>query len=49
MPSVGTRAGRYVKQRTGYSAFIPAALPPAPPVLEVRQMSSGMRGAAADP
>jgi Fic family protein len=30
--SVSTRAGRYVKQRTGYAAFIPAALPPNPPV-----------------
>lgn len=26
------RAGRYVKQTAGYSAFIPAALPPNPPV-----------------
>jgi Fic family protein len=30
--SVSTRAGRYVKQRTGYAAFIPAALPPVPPI-----------------
>jgi Fic family protein len=27
-----TRAGRYVKQRRGYAAFIPALLPPDPPV-----------------
>jgi Fic family protein len=27
-----TRAGRYLIQSTGYSAFIPAALPPTPPV-----------------
>jgi Fic family protein len=27
-----TRAGRYVQQLTGYRAFIPAALPPEPPV-----------------
>lgn len=33
MPPVTTRAGRYVKQRTGYSAFIPAPLPPDPPVV----------------
>jgi Fic family protein len=26
------RAGRYVQQPTGYSAFIPAPLPPEPPV-----------------
>ncbi len=26
------RAGRYVLQRTGYSAFIPARLPPRPPI-----------------
>jgi Fic family protein len=26
------RAGRYVRQPTGYSAFIPAPLPPAPPL-----------------
>ena len=32
MPAVSTRAGRYVKQRTGYAAFIPAPLPPDPPV-----------------
>lgn len=33
MSSVSTRAGRYVKQRTGYSAFIPARLPPDPPIV----------------
>ena len=32
MPPVSTRAGRYVKQRTGYAAFIPAPLPPEPPI-----------------
>jgi Fic family protein len=30
--SASTRAGRYVKQRTGYAAFIPAPLPPVPPI-----------------
>lgn len=29
---VNARAGRYVRQPTGYSAFIPATLPPEPPV-----------------
>ena len=32
MASVSTRTGRYVKQRTGYAAFIPASLPPDPPI-----------------
>ncbi len=32
MPSLVTRAGRYVKQATGYRAFIPAPLPPDPPI-----------------
>ena len=32
MASVSARAGRYMKQRTGYAAFIPAPLPPDPPV-----------------
>jgi len=32
VPPVTTPAGRYVKQRTGYSAFIPAPLPPEPPI-----------------
>ncbi|MBO6692559.1 MAG: hypothetical protein JJ922_11145 [Parvibaculum sp.] len=27
------RAGRYVRQATGYAAFIPNALPPNPPLL----------------
>jgi Fic family protein len=33
-PAVGdpTRAGRYIKQPTGYRAFIPSPLPPVPPV-----------------
>ncbi|MEQ1826413.1 MAG: Fic/DOC family N-terminal domain-containing protein, partial [Pirellula sp.] len=26
------RAGRYVKQSTGYRAFLPADLPPVPPI-----------------
>jgi Fic family protein len=30
--AVATRAGRYVRQPTGYRAFIPAPLPPEPPV-----------------
>ncbi len=33
MSSISTRAGRSVKQRTGYAAFIPAPLPPDPPVI----------------
>jgi Fic family protein len=33
VPSASTRAGRYVKQRTGYAAFIPAPLPPDPPLV----------------
>ena len=32
MASASTRAGRYVKQRTGYAAFILAPLPPDPPI-----------------
>jgi Fic family protein len=32
MAPASTRAGRYVKQRTGYAAFIPATLPPDPPI-----------------
>jgi Fic family protein len=32
MAPVSTRAGRYVRQRTGYAAFIPASLPPDPPI-----------------
>ncbi|MGE0120811.1 MAG: Fic family protein [Dongiaceae bacterium] len=31
-PRAAGRAGRYVRQPTGYSAFIPAPLPPDPPV-----------------
>lgn len=31
-PEVSTRAGRYISQPTGYRAFIPAPLPPQPPV-----------------
>ncbi len=27
-----SRAGRYIRQREGYSAFIPAPLPPSPPI-----------------
>ena len=26
------RAGRYIQQPTGYKAFVPAPLPPAPPI-----------------
>ena len=33
------RAGRYIRQATGYRAFIPAALPPTPPV----QISGGIQ------
>ncbi len=32
MASTPGRAGRYIRQPTGYSAFIPAPLPPAPPL-----------------
>lgn len=32
MTTASTRAGRYVSQPTGYRAFIPAPLPPDPPV-----------------
>ncbi len=32
MVSSPGRAGRYVRQPTGYSAFIPAPLPPVPPL-----------------
>lgn len=31
-PSARDRAGRYVRQATGYRAFIPAPLPPSPPL-----------------
>src|SRR3990172_8589472 len=31
-PDRQTRAGRYVQQSTGYRAFIPAVLPPQPPI-----------------
>lgn len=30
--ALATRAGRYVRQSTGYSAFIPSDLPPDPPI-----------------
>src|SRR4051794_31929633 len=29
---IATRAGRYVRQPTGYQAFLPAPLPPNPPL-----------------
>jgi Fic family protein len=32
VPSLAGRAGRYVRQPTGYRAFIPAPLPPKPPI-----------------
>ncbi len=32
MPSRASRAGRFVQQPTGYRAFVPAALPPDPPI-----------------
>lgn len=32
MSPSSTRAGRYARQRTGYAAFIPAPLPPDPPL-----------------
>lgn len=33
MAALVTRAGRFVKQPTGYRAFLPAPLPPDPPVM----------------
>jgi Fic family protein len=30
---IASRAGQYVEQRTGYKAFVPAPLPPKPPVV----------------
>ena len=33
-----TRAGRYVGQLTGYQAFIPAGLPPSPPIVRDPEM-----------
>ncbi len=38
MTSPEMRAGRYVTQPTGYRAFIPAALPPAPPIEMTEKM-----------
>lgn len=35
MPNGSDRAGRFVTQRNGYRAFIPAPLPPDPPVMVV--------------
>jgi Fic family protein len=32
MQPMATRTGRYVRQPTGYRAFVPASLPPDPPV-----------------
>ena len=32
MTALVTRAGRFIKQPTGYRAFIPAPLPPNPPL-----------------
>lgn len=40
MTSTSTRAGRYVKQLQGYRAFIPAPLPPDPPL----RIDSEMQG-----
>ena len=31
-PTPSSRAGRYVRQAAGYAAFVPASLPPDPPV-----------------
>jgi len=38
--SPSSRAGRYVRQPNGYSAFIPAVLPPDPPVLIDHEMQT---------
>jgi Fic family protein len=38
MASLRTRAGRYVRQPTGYRAFIPAPLPPDPPLQIDREL-----------
>ena len=32
------RAGRYIKQPTGYRAFIPTPLPPVPPIIMEDEM-----------
>ncbi len=32
MPPTSQRAGRYIQQSTGYKAFVPAPLPPDPPI-----------------
>jgi hypothetical protein len=42
-----TRAGRYVSQPTGYRAFMPAPLPPEPPL----KLAGELQGllSAADP
>jgi Fic family protein len=32
LPELASRAGTYQRQHTGYRAFIPAALPPQPPI-----------------
>ncbi len=40
MPHAGARAGRYVKQPTGYAAFIPASLPPDPPIVLDAELQS---------
>lgn len=33
MDLLNTRAGRYIQQPTGYRAFVPALLPPSPPIV----------------
>jgi Fic family protein len=33
MKAMSNRAGRYVRQPAGYAAFLPAALPPNPPLM----------------
>ena len=40
------RAGRYEKQKEGYSAFIPASLPPVPPIDFSRDLPVALARAA---
>jgi len=40
-----TRTGTFVKQRTGYVAFIPASLPPEPPIESTEAIANALRSA----
>lgn len=39
------RAGRYVRQLEGYRAFIPAPIPPDPPILMDAELTRLLSGA----